>query len=935
MASVSLAALDQSALAAATVVDSQGKITIAGHALSAGFPTFLVARLNPNGTLDNTFNGNGIELLSPGSGVQSAASAVAFYGHSQIVVAGGIQGANGISEIEVARLNLDGSLDLTFGGSGNGIVLYADTQDRGSMGCNALAIQSDGKIVVSGSDSFNNNTYFALVRFNTDGTVDTSFQFSNAGLLTGQAGLVLTDFPTPAGTGHSAYVNGLVIAPNGTIAAAGTGLDAIGNQRFAVDLYNPNGTPDADFNGVGREMTSLGTSDLGFGIACQSDGNFVVSGSTIQGTNAAFTLLRYHPDGTLDPSFGAAGVTSTNFPDGTGGPIGNGIQVDYAGRLALQADGKIVVVGLSEDANQFGGRNFAVARFNPDGSLDSTFNFDGLVTTDLFGGERNDTGIAVGLQADGKITIVGDSVDAFGNEIIGVARYTGDPGQLQLSSLSVTLGEGAGNAILTVTRTGGATGPVTVHYATSDGSAAAGADYSAVSGNLAFGDSQTSQAIIIPIVNDATLEGGSETFFVTLSNPTGGASLGAQSTEQVTIRDPDMVTYPVNVVEGVPFTRVLARFLGSNPNLPMGDYAATIIWGDNTTSAGTLTPDPKGGFDVTGTNTYAEEELVVAQVSISGGYSISGNENINVLDASLKATAINLTVTGNKNLSGPVATFTDADPGGAAPDYKATITWDDGTTSIGTISGFGPFTVSGSHVFGAFNGTHQISIAIADFGGSKTSVVDDVIDPTPNELYVMQLYQDLLGRAVDPSGLASWSGLLDAGTPRSQVAVAITQSQEYRQDEVQALYAHYLYRNADPAGLAAFTQVLANGGTVEQIAAAIVSSAEYYQNRSGGTNAGFLDALYHDGLGRTIDPAGAAFFSQALAGGESHAQVAAALFGSTEYRNDLVQGYYQSFLHRPADAAGLAAFSDALASGMRDETVLATLLGSEEFFAKL
>jgi hypothetical protein len=210
-----------------------------------------------------------------------------------------------------------------------------------------------------------------------------------------------------------------------------------------------------------------------------------------------------------------------------------------------------------------------------------------------------------------------------------------------------------------------------------------------------------------------------------------------------------------------------------------------------------------------------------------------------------------------------------------------------------------------------------------------------VVDPTPTELYVMQLYQDLLGRAADSASLESWSGQLDTGTSRTQVALAIAHSQEYRQDEVQALYAHYLYRNADPAGLAAFTQVLANGGTLEQVAAEIVASPEYYQNRVGSTNVGFLAALYEDALGRPIDPTGEAFFSQGLAGGASRSQVAAALFASTEYRQDLVEGYYQSFLHRRADAAGLTSFVEALASSTPDEAVQATILGSEEFFTKL
>jgi len=175
-----------------------------------------------------------------------------------------------------------------------------------------------------------------------------------------------------------------------------------------------------------------------------------------------------------------------------------------------------------------------------------------------------------------------------------------------------------------------------------------------------------------------------------------------------------------------------------------------------------------------------------------------------------------------------------------------------------------------------------------------------------DELYVMQLYQDLLQRPADAAGLATWSGLLNQGVSRAQVALDIEQSLEYRQDEVQALYARYLHRNADPAGLAALCKFLVQGGTVEQVAADLVASPEYYQKRGGGTFDGFLAALYQDALERSIDPAGQAGFDQALAAGSTRAQVAMAIFSSTEYRQDLIHADYLTWLHRPANAAGLA-----------------------------
>ena len=161
----------------------------------------------------------------------------------------------------------------------------------------------------------------------------------------------------------------------------------------------------------------------------------------------------------------------------------------------------------------------------------------------------------------------------------------------------------------------------------------------------------------------------------------------------------------------------------------------------------------------------------------------------------------------------------------------------------------------------------------------------------------------------------------------------IESSQEFRSDEVKALYTRYLHRDADPSGLANFTNFLAGGGTVEQVEAIIAGSPEYFQVRGGSSNNGFLQALYQDGLSRGIDPSGQMIFGNALMNGATRAQVATAIFTSTEFRQDLVQSDYQNFLHRAADPSGLGTFVNALAHGTSDEQVAADIIGSAEFFA--
>ncbi len=179
----------------------------------------------------------------------------------------------------------------------------------------------------------------------------------------------------------------------------------------------------------------------------------------------------------------------------------------------------------------------------------------------------------------------------------------------------------------------------------------------------------------------------------------------------------------------------------------------------------------------------------------------------------------------------------------------------------------------------------------------------------------------------------SWTAQLQQGTSRAQVVLGIESSAEYRTLQVQKLYQTLLKRAADPGGLANSVAFLTAGGTVEQLASTIAASPEYFQTRGGGTNTGFLTALYQDVLNRPIDMMGQAGFLQAFMNGATRTQVAAAIYGSTEYRQVLIQGYYQQFLMRNADAAGLNGFVTAIQNGARDELIIAIFLSSGEYAA--
>jgi Concanavalin A-like lectin/glucanases superfamily/Domain of unknown function (DUF4214)/Right handed beta helix region len=423
----------------------------------------------------------------------------------------------------------------------------------------------------------------------------------------------------------------------------------------------------------------------------------------------------------------------------------------------------------------------------------------------------------------------------------------------------------------------------------------------------------------------------------------GGAFTGVTSQASVADAPLSAVGKTLSFTEGTSAQPVVAFFSDADPRGAPGQYAATIDWGDGTPKTAGVVSADGSGFDVTGSHTYATHGSYPVTVTItdSGGATTTVQSTAAVDYTALQGTPQGISVAGNKNFSGVVATFTDPDPRTNPTRYQAAITWpDDGSTTAGVITGNNPFKVKGTHTFRSFPGTLTVKVVITDLDspGRMLTILSRVADPPAavmQQQYVTQLYLDLLQRPPDDSGLAHWTGLLEQGASRQQVAAGITGSTEYLQLEVRQLYHTLLHRDADASGLGNFTAYLQGGGTVEQAAALIAGSPEYYQARGGGTADGFLQALYEDALGRDVDPSGQAVFGGALARGATRGDVAAAVLGSPEYQADLVEGAYQRFLHRGSDDGGRSRFQAALGRGMRDEALAAVFTASDEYFANL
>jgi hypothetical protein len=178
----------------------------------------------------------------------------------------------------------------------------------------------------------------------------------------------------------------------------------------------------------------------------------------------------------------------------------------------------------------------------------------------------------------------------------------------------------------------------------------------------------------------------------------------------------------------------VATFTDADPSAVAGDFAATIDWGDGTSTAGTVTTSAGSGFAVKGSHAYTQEGTKSVNVTIAdlSGNTATAVSTADIADATLAATGgVTVAATEGAQFSSTVATFTDANPNAAASDFTATIDWGDATITAGTVTtvASGGFAVSGSHAY-AEEGTQSVKVTIADAGGSTATAVStaDIAD---------------------------------------------------------------------------------------------------------------------------------------------------------------------------------------------------------------
>ncbi len=367
------------------VIQDDGKIVVAGYSTNGSDSDFSLARYDESGDLDPDFGDNGIVMVDMGSSIYEKITGMGIQSNGKIVAAG-----HSSTDVALACFQTSGSLDTTFGTSGKVTTDYSDTTSR----IYAMSLQSDGRIIVAGTSDGD----FVLLRYKTNGSLDTTF---------GDNGIITTDFD-----GNTDTVYALAVQSDGKIVAVGYTLDTsssvdcgdelcamtVPGSDVALARYSTNGDLDSNFGNNGKLTTDVQEEDYAYALAIQSDGKIIITGSTI--------LIRYEENGTLDVDFGDNGIVEMDIESNA---------------IAIQEDDAILVAGNKDNGSD---NDFALVRYEPDGSLDTSFGDDGTIVTSFEGG-NNDSILALNIQDDGKIVAAGQT-DNGDDTDFALARYLSD-----------------------------------------------------------------------------------------------------------------------------------------------------------------------------------------------------------------------------------------------------------------------------------------------------------------------------------------------------------------------------------------------------------------------------------------------------------------------------------------------------------------------------
>lgn len=390
--------------AGAMAIQSDGKILIAGGGVVNSTLAAVITRLNTNGTIDTTFGSEGFAMIEN----TGSFFAMILESNGKIVAAAEVITGNNGGYVELARFNSNGTLDSSFGTGG-----ITTTQAIPFTPFNAsgtIALVGNGEILVAASSPG------VMARITGSGQLDTTFG-TNGLVNLANVGPALLDTAPACPTQILVEPNGKLLISVGVPEPTPAALATI------VSRYNPNGSLDTSFAAAGMMSTVLSASAMTF----DSSGRIVIAGARTSKINAppasndvGFGIVRYHPNGVIDTSFGKGGVAVIDF--GPSAPLSG------AFALAIQSNGDIVAGGAAAQGPLNSGLNsaFALTRVTNTGALDTTFGTEGIVTTTIASGSFQFSFVAgLAIQSDGKIVAAGTTITGEGFEggSADVARY--------------------------------------------------------------------------------------------------------------------------------------------------------------------------------------------------------------------------------------------------------------------------------------------------------------------------------------------------------------------------------------------------------------------------------------------------------------------------------------------------------------------------------
>ncbi|HEY9695957.1 MAG TPA: Calx-beta domain-containing protein [Trichocoleus sp.] len=492
------------------LLQPDGKIVVIGDAFNGISYDFAIARYNSDGSLDATFGAGGKVTTNFGlTSAQDTGLDAVLQADGKILVVGDAT-IGGDNDIALARYNSDGSLDSSFSSDGLATLDFGGGDDKAS----SIALQSDGKFLVAGNAYINPDLDFVLARYNSNGSLDGNF---------GSSGYVTTHF----GVDNDAAFD-LAVQSDGNILVAGFVDGGTSGLDFGLARYTSSGVLDTSFGNGGTVKTDFALStDIATSIALQPDGKILVAGEAGISGDSDFALVRYNGNGTLDTSFGNGGKITTDFGFGN----------DRISSIVLQSDGKILVAGRASIGSA-SNLDFALARYNSNGTLDTSFGNGGTFTVDFGSGEA--TAYKVLLQQTGQILVGGQALIGSDRDF-ALARLAPPPTVQFSQAVPYQAGEGAGTtSVVNLVRNGDTTIASQVQVNISGGTATAGTDYSNTGFPLtiSFAAGETSKAVAIPIAQDTLVEGTETLTFsiASLSN----ATIGATNTATLQVLDDDI-----------------------------------------------------------------------------------------------------------------------------------------------------------------------------------------------------------------------------------------------------------------------------------------------------------------------------------------------------------------------------------------------------------